>query len=323
MIREFSNKLHRLFRLIYEPLCRTYAKLSMPRDEPADKLMTLLVAIEFLQTHRYWPRFKKPRSFSEKVCSRMLYDRDPNWTLLTDKLSLRKYIENSGRSEYLTHLLWTGDKPEAIPHDQLPSRYVIKTNHGCGYNIIVMDNLRMDNAKVALQLRKWLKENFCTDRSLGVEWHYKNIEPQILIEEFLDDNGKPPLDYKFFCFSGRVEYVLVTFDRHSDPFEKHFTRDFFPLDLWNGCRQYPGKVERPKNYEEMLALAESISQGFDFIRVDLYNLQGRIYFGELTCSPAGGLARFIPRDYDFVFGERWKTGGKNIRLVPGKRGCAE
>lgn len=296
----------KLFEYIYQPMIRAYAKHSMPRDEPADRFMTFLFALQFWHEHRYWPHLGNPRSFSEKVVSRMLYDRNPRWTILSDKLSMREHVANIIGDEFMIPVLWSGDNPEEIPFSTLPPKYVIKTNHACSYNIIVKDKTPVDQKEIQHLLKSWLGINFCEDTFLGAAWAYKNIKPMIIVEEFVDDDGKVPLDYKFFCFSGYAEYLLITFDRHEAPYEKHFTRKFVPLDLWNGYRQYPRCVERPKNYEQMISLAESLAQGFDFIRVDFYNVGGRIYVGELTCYPAGGLARFIPREYDYIFGDKWK-----------------
>jgi hypothetical protein len=306
MTRDKRKILRILSKIFCQPICRAYAKHNMARDEPANRIMTFLVSLQFLMEHLYWPHLRNPRSFSEKIFARMLFDRNPIWSMITDKLAVREYVADKLGREYLIPMIWRGDRPEEIPFSELPSKFVIKTNHGCGYNIIVKEGEQLDQAKVIIRLNKWLSENFCQDRYWGIEWAYKNIRPKIFIETFLDDNGKVPLDYKFFCFSGRVEFILITFDRHEDPFEKHFDRDFTPLDLWNGCRQFPGRVERPKNFAQMLDVSEKLAGGFDFMRVDLYNVDGQIFFGELTSYPGGGLARFIPRKYDFVFGEKWK-----------------
>jgi hypothetical protein len=206
----------------------------------------------------------------------------------------------------LIPLLWSGDNPEEIPFEQLPLKFVIKATHGCKYDIIVKDKTQMDQTKARLQLKKWLGENFCQDKFLGTEWAYKNIKPSIIVESFLDDNGNVPVDYKFLCFSGRAEFLQMNFDRFGDASEKFFDRDFNPLDLWNGTRQYQGKVVRPDNYEGMIRVAESLSRDLDFIRVDLYSVGGRIYVGELSCYPSGASDQFIPRKYDFLFGEKWK-----------------
>ncbi|MBN1363502.1 MAG: hypothetical protein JW976_01720 [Syntrophaceae bacterium] len=236
----------------------------------------------------------------------MLFDRDQKWTMLLDKWRVRSYIAGKVGSDHLIPLLWRGDKPEEIPFDELPLKFVIKANHGCGYNIIIKDKTQLNQVNTRLQLNKWLDENFCQDKYLGTAWAYKNIKPTIIVESFLEDNGDVPTDYKFFCFSGRTKYLQMNFDRFGDPYEKTFDRDFNPLDLWQGTRQYPEKVVRPDSYEDMVRLAESLAKGFDFIRVDLYNVDCQIYVGELTCYPGGGNVQWIPRKYDFLLGEKWK-----------------
>jgi hypothetical protein len=160
--------------------------------------------------------------------------------------------------------------------------------------------------KAVRQLKRWLSENFGRDRVLGTAWAYKNITPAIMVEEFLEENGNVPLDYKFFCFSGRAEFIQMNFDRFGDAWEKTLDREFMPLDLWQGTRQYEGEISRPNNFAKMIRVAETLSEGLDFIRVDMYNVRDRLYVGELSCYPGGGRIRFIPRKYDFILGEKWK-----------------
>jgi hypothetical protein len=293
----------KLWKLIYWPICRMYSRRL--QDNAADTLMCLLVGIYFYSVHRYWPNFKKPRSFSEKVCNRMLFDRNPQWTMLSDKFGVRDFVANKIGTEYLIPLLWAGVDSEKIPFDELPQKYVIKASHGCGYNIIVKDKKKVNSKTTIHLLKKWIGENFWRDRVIGNAWAYKNIKPTIIVEAFLECNGNIPEDFKFFCFSGRVEMIQVSFDRYGDASEKLLDRTFSPLPLWNGLKLYQGSVLRPDNFEGMVKVAESLARDLDFIRVDLYNVSGRIYFGELTCYPAGGLARFIPRNYDYTLGDKW------------------
>jgi hypothetical protein len=242
----------------------------------------------------------------EKVWNRMLFDRDPLWTMFSDRFRVREYVDRKVGSEYLVPLLWTGDEPEEIPFDELPLKFVIKTNHGCGYNILVKDKTKLGQTRAKRQLKKWLGENFCQDKFLGTEWGYKNIKPTIMVESFLENNGSVPEDYKFFCYSGQAEFCKVDFDRFTDHSERFFDRDLNPLNLYGkGIKQYQGKFVLPDNYKDMVRVAESIAQGIDFIRVDLYSVGGRIYFGELTCYHGGGLIRLSPRKYDFLLGEKW------------------
>jgi hypothetical protein len=165
-----------IWRLLYWPICRGYERHILG-DKPADPVIRFLCGLYFLKAHGYWPHFNSPRSLMEKVWNRMLFDRDPKWTMFSDRLRARDYVANKVGGEYLVPLLWTGDKPEEIPFDKLPLKFVIKTNHGCGYNIFVRDKTQLGQTRAKRQLKKWLGENFCEDKFLGTEWGYKNIRP--------------------------------------------------------------------------------------------------------------------------------------------------
>ena len=300
-----------IFKYLYLPACRAYAKYVLG-DKRADAIMYWLFVPYFLCIHRYWPNFKNPKSFSEKIWHRKLYNRDPLLTLVSDKLLVRDYIAKHNGVNYLIPLLWQGDNPADIPFDNLPEKFVIKANHGCGYNIIVQDKMKLDKEKTKQRLSAWLNENFCQDTGTGIAWAYKNIKPAIIVEAFIGENGQIPIDYKFFCYAGCAEFVQVSFGRFGDASERLCDRNFKPLDAWNGLKLYDDEIKQPDNYEEMLKLADVLSQGFDFIRVDLYSVGKRIYFGELTCYHAGGRARFIPKEYDFIFGEKWVINNQPV-----------
>jgi len=289
---------------LYFLICRCYAKYVLG-DMPSDTVMRFLCAPYFWYIHRYWPDFKNPRTFSEKIWHRMLYNRDPLLTLISDKYRVRDYVAKKGGADYLIPLLWHGENPEDIPFDKLPNKFVIKANHGCGYNIIVHDKTTIDKKIVKKKLQSWLSANFCQDTYFGIAWAYKNIKPSIIVESFIGNDCQVPIDYKFFCYAGCAEFVQVSIDRFGDASERLLDRNFESLDVWNGLKLYQGEIVRPNNYDEMLKVAESLAQGFDFIRVDLYSVDSRIYLGELTCYPAGGMAPFIPKEYDFIFGKKW------------------
>ena len=299
------NLINAFLKIVILPTCRAYAKHILS-DKPADKAMSNLCSIYFWFVHRYWPQLKNPESFSEKILHRMLYNRDDLLTLISDKWLVREYITKKAGSNYLVPLIWHGDKPEDIPFGELPQQFVIKCNHGCGYNILVQNKTQLDIPNTKKLLKKWLNENFCQDKYLGAEWAYKNIKPTIIIEEFIGRNGQVPVDFKFFCYAGRAGFIQVSLDRFSDASEKILDRDFNQIDVWNGVKQYTGKIERPANYESMLTLADTLATDLDFVRVDLYSVGGKIYFGELTCYPAGAAAPFEPKEYDYIFGEKWQ-----------------
>lgn len=300
----FKNATNKVIKLVLWPLCRLYAKRL--GDQPADNLYSFLSSIVFFHYHNYWPNLKKPRSFSEKIFYRMLFDRRNILTTLSDKLEARNYVANKAGRQFLIPLIGDFTEPDQIRPELLPDKFILKANHGCGFIRIIKNKSFIDFKEEKRLMKAWLNTNFCLNTSFGQAWAYKNISPRILVEEFLEESGKPPTDFKFLCSSGRVEYILLVYDRFDLHREKHFSRDFVPLDLWNGVEQHPGPFFPPDNLDEMILLAEKLSEGFDFVRIDLYNIMGRIYFGEFTFYPAGGLARFTPREWDFIFGEKWK-----------------
>lgn len=296
-----------MFKLLYWPICRLYNRYIL-KDRPADGLIRFLVSFQFYSVHRFWPDFLHPERFSEKLWSRMLHNRNPLLTLISDKFRVREYVADKVGSACLIPLLWHGDKPEEIPFFHLPSQFVIKANHGCGYNILVPDKSKLNPVEIRLKLDTWLNQNFCQDKFLGTEWGYKNISPMILVESFIGENEKPPLDYKFYCFSGCVEIITVHFDRYEEHKTKAFHRDFSPYIFRPDFKQYNGPFQQPSNLQEMIGLAESLASDFDFIRVDLYSIGANIYFGELTPYPAGvgSIRGFDLASLDYVIGEKWK-----------------
>jgi hypothetical protein len=301
----FNKIINKLLFLLYVPICKAYARHL--GDKPADVFFRLLCSIPFMRSYHFWPNFVQPRTFSEKVWSRQLHTRDPKLTMISDKFQVRNYVAEKLGNTYLVPLLWDGDRPEEIPFDKLPNKFVIKTNHGCEYNIIIKDKTHLDKKKVTLQLKKWLDENFCNKTFLGIAWAYKNIKPHIIIESFLEENGKAPLDYKFFCFSGRMEFFKIDFARFEDHAATYFDRKLNKLDLIEiGFKQYQGKIELPNDFEDMIRVAESLSEGFDFIRVDLYYVNNKIYFSELTPYPGGISQKLDPVSFDYIFGEKWR-----------------
>lgn len=295
-------------KLLYWPLCRAYARHL--GDRPADPILRWLCIPQFWSVYRFWPDFVHPHRFSEKLWNRMLYDRNPIFPVIMDKLLVRDYVAKNAGNEHLIPLLWSGEDPEDIPFAELPQKFVIKTNHGCGYNILVRDKAQMNSAEIKRQIRRWLSENFGRDKYLGIAWGYKKIKPVIIIETFIEVDQKPPVDYKFYCFSGRAELISLHFDRFEDRKIIALDRDFVRYRFSPGFKQDEIEYQRPHNSEPMVQLAEILSKDFDFMRVDLYSLENKIYFGELTPYPVG-VSAFHSLDIaclDETFGKKW---GKN------------
>jgi hypothetical protein len=295
---------HHLKLNIYWPACRVYAKKIL-KDQPADRTFRFLCSPQFWAVHGFWPNFRNPERFSEKLWSRMLHDRDPLLTQVTDKLAVRDYVSQRIGEDFLVPLLWVGEDPDAIPFDDLPSQFIIKTNHGAGYYVIAMENSDLDLRITRQLLKSWLSENYCEDKYLGIEWGYKNIPPKLLIENLLVVDGELPIDYKFFCYQGHVEFVFLHYDRLQGQKTKVFDRLFDDL-AWDieGGRD-DRKISRPRNFETMINVAESLSSDFKFLRVDLYSVNDRIYFSELTPYPGGIGVKLLPDHYDYVYGNLW------------------
>lgn len=238
-------------------------------------------------------RLDDPRTFNEKTQWLKLYDSTPEKSRLADKYIVREWVKQKIGAQYLIPLLGVYDSPECIDFDGLPSRFVLKCNHGCAYNIIVKDKSRLDVDEARGLLRRWLSEDYGSKH--GMELHYKNIKPRIIAEKFMgedEDDGDLP-DYKFWCFGGKCFYIQFLSER-----QKHLKMVFFDRD-WNVMPfvydHIPNKnpPPKPENLQEMLAIAEKLSPGFPFVRVDLYRLRsGKIYFGEMTFTSAAGGGRW-------------------------------
>jgi hypothetical protein len=300
------NLINALIKSVYLPFCRAYSR-SFVRDKPADFLLRLFSSLYFWRVHGYWPQLRTPRSFEEKVTARMLFDRDPKWTLLSDKLRVRDYVEKRAGKDVLIPLLWSGTRSRDIPFDTFPDQFVIKANHGCGYNIIVSDISQFNTELTKSKIDAWLNENFCHDYILGTAWAYRNISPSIIVESFIGGHGKPPVDYKFFCFDGKVEMFKMDFDRFTDHSVAFFDRRCQKLDVHEkGLKRFSGLITLPDSIHEMIEVAERLATGLDFIRVDLYNNSNRTFFGELTCYPSGGNGPWVPESFDFNCGAKWK-----------------
>jgi hypothetical protein len=250
------------------------------------------------------PNLKNPTTFNEKVVYKILYDRRPILTRLQDKLQARDYVTERIGARYLTELYHVCRSPAEIEWLKLPRRFVIKTNHGSGMNIFVADKARIDVTSIALRLETWLAMNFY---DACREWAYRDIRPTIFIEEMLsDDNGGMAIDWKFFTFDGRAEFLQVDVDRFTQQKRNVYDRRLNRLPFRGNHPNSPTDPKFPDNIDLMFSLADKLGIGLDFVRIDMYNLGGRIVFGEFTNYPGAGLERFYPAKFDKVLGRKWR-----------------
>ncbi len=253
--------------------------------------------------------FKRPNTLNEKLQWKKLYGHSPLHTTITDKYSVREYITKRIGKDYLIPLVTVLDDPDRFELANLPQSFVAKVNHGSGQNRIVRDKCQVDELEIRRCLKRWFSNNHYYESK---EPQYRDIKPRIIVEELLtDDDGKIPLDYKLHCFNGRVEAIQVDIDRFGDHRRNFYSKDWNLLPFtWSQWDKYGPKwengsaIEKPRELAKMIDIAGTLSQPFDYIRVDLYCLRNRIYFGELTLNHGGGWERFDPPEYDKIFGDK-------------------
>ena len=233
---------------------------------------------------------------------RFLNKENPEYNDYVDKYKVREFVSNVIGEEYLIPLLGAYDKPEEIDYEKLPNQFVLKLNHGSGYNIIVKEKNKENINNINKKLNKWIKEDYY---KIKKEYQYKNVKKKIVCEKYINDSKGELLDYKFFCFNGKPEFVKVDFDRFQNHKVNFYNSNWELLNLQEtGWGNNKNKVDKPKNFSEMLEIARKLSTKFQFVRVDLYNVDGKIYFGELTFTPASGKHSFTPLEKDREIAER-------------------
>lgn len=251
----------------------------------------------------YWPNLKKPTTYNEKLMQMKLFRIPHNASLLSDKLAVRGFVKEMIGERYLNTLYFSGDLPDEIDFDALPEKFVIKTNNGCEGNIIVKEKADINIPNIKATIRTFLKQKF---GYLTNESWYLGIKPKILIEEFMEaENGDVPDDYKFFCFHGVCKFIQVNKNRFSNHNILFYDENWIALPF--GLSHYPHSVDvaKPENFEDMKEIAQKLSKGYDFVRVDLYSYKGLIKFGEMTFAPNAGWKPFNPPTYDAILGKMW------------------
>jgi hypothetical protein len=253
------------------------------------------------------PRLRHPQTFTEKVLHKMVFDRDPRLTLFADKFAVREYVKATlGGDEHLTQLHAVIDTPSHIRELQLPDRFVMKPNHMSDAVKIVRDATAVRRAELEALATSWLKRNYGIEMG---EWAYRAIRPRVLFEELLEFGGELAIDYDIYCFDGEPRFVRVLEGKFGlEPRATVYDTEFrLHAARLAKAPFLPVTEERapPPNFERMLEIARQLSRGTDFIRVDLYNLGGRIVFGELTNYPHAGRRPFDPADWELRFGGYW------------------
>lgn len=251
-----------------------------------------------------------PISYTEKINYSKLYNVTPDKVTLSDKYKVRSWVEKTIGEQYLIPLLGAYDSYNEIDFESLPDQFVIKCNHDSGSVTIVNDKSAINHKK----LKKFY--DFCIQRNYAYntyEMQYKDITPKIIIEEKLESySGDEINDYKFLCFDGEPHYIWIDVDRHTNHKRKIVDVNWNPQEF----KQYDYQekmVQKPDDFELMMSLVRKLCCGFDHVRVDLYNVDGRVYFGEMTFTNGSGYEKISPAEWDYKLGELWKldTGARS------------
>ena len=253
--------------------------------------------------HRRLPNLARPTRFTEKVIRRKLFDRDPRLPTMADKVAVKEFVAATIGAQYVTPTLWSGESLPPLQERDWPVPYVLKANNGSGTNIFVRRADEVDWGAIESRCRTWLAASHAR---WAAEWAYAEIAPKLMVEPHIGDPSRLPLDYKLFVFGGTVRYVEVDTDRALDHKRTFFDRDWRRQPFSLGYPLDPRPIARPASLEAMIAAAETLSEGFSFVRIDVYDIDGAPRFGEMTFYPDAGIARFSPDSVDLEFGALWR-----------------
>ena len=253
-----------------------------------------------------------PKTYNQKLQWLKLNYRKPEFTQLVDKYGVREFVKERIGEQYLIPLLGVWNQVEEIPFEELPNQFVLKATHDSGGLVICKDKSLLDVSKAKKKLKRSLKHNYYWAQR---EWYYKDVPAKIIAEKYMvDENTKELRDYKFFCFNGEVKFMFVATDRGTDTRSDFFDMNFehIPVKQYYPNADINKVIEKPKLFEEMIDLAEKLSKDIPHVRVDLYEINGKIYFGEMTFFHFSGWKKFEPKYYDELFGSWIELPEKNI-----------
>lgn len=256
----------------------------------------------------YFAHFKKfcnlknPKTYNEKLNWLKLHDKNPIYTRMVDKFEAKEYVKDIIGDQYIIPTLGVWDNFDDIDFDKLPQQFVLKCTHDSEGLVIVKDKDKLDKEMAKNKIESALKQNFFY---IGREWPYKNVKPRIIAEKYMEDHIDGELrDYKFFCFDGEPKAMFVATDRASDNTKvDYFDLNFNHLDIKQKYPHAEQPLRKPVTFEKMIELSKVLSKGFIHVRVDFYEVDGQLYFGELTFYNFSGLIPLEPDKWDKIFGD--------------------
>ena len=282
-----TNKLHEIYHLIEGGIAKVFG------ENTRYKFIYLLRTGKVLN-------LKNPQDLNEKMFWLSRYWRNPLITLCSDKYKVRQFLEEKGCGDILNEQYGVYDRGEDIDFDKLPNKFVLKCNHGSRMNIIVEDKNKLNIPETIATLNKWVKFQY----GRGTEWQYKAIEPKILAEKYLESQDGKMIEYQIFCFNGKPMFFLVRNDLRKSEVDKasieyavSYTMDWKRVYMRKDEEQFNFELPKPANYEKMIEYAKRLSEGFPQVRVDYYEIDDKLVFGELTFSSNGSVQSNYKDEY--------------------------
>lgn len=257
---------------------------------------------------------ENPVTYSEKIQWLKLYDRNPLYINMVDKANVKKIVEKKIGNKYIIPTLGIWNNPEEIDFDMLPSQFVLKCTHDSGGVVICKNKKELDIEKTKRKLAKCLNNDYYMQNR---EWPYKMVERKIIAEQYMEDKEtKELMDYKFFCFWGIPKFMFIATDRMNPKEETKFDfydMEFNHLPFENGHPNSKKEIKKPKQFDKMIEISKKLSNGFPHVRIDLYEINGEIYFGEYTLYHWSGLKKYVPDKWDYIFGKEIELPKKDCR----------
>lgn len=285
-------------KIIENPLLLFMPLLRLLTFYISDKYF--IIAAFFIKFKRI-PNLKHPKTYNEKIQWLKLNDKKSIYSKLADKSMAKKIVGDIIGENHIIKTLGIWDSYDAINFDTLPDQFVLKTTHDSGTVLLCKDKKSFDFIKAKKRLNKSLKSNFYW---VWREWPYKNIKPRIIAEELISDSNSSDLkDYKFFCFNGIPKVMYIASNRSTNTTFDFYDMDFNHLPIINGYDNSKENLIKPKNFETMISLAKEISRDFTHVRVDFYNANDNVFFGEITFYHWSGMVPFEPKKWDRIFGD--------------------
>lgn len=260
--------------------------------------------IRYCLIHGHFPNIENPVYLSEKIQYLKLYERTVLRKCVADRMLVRDFVKERVGEIHLIPQIAVFKKLNRSEWDSLPQKFVLKASHGSGFIRIVKDKTGEKFEEILAETDQWLSTDYY---KFGREWVYKGLERVLIAEELLlDESGNVPSDYKFYCFDGKVKLIQVDIDRFNGQKRFLFNRSFEPLDATLYYPAGENSPDKPRELDDAIRIAEQLSEEFNFIRVDLYIMAGRIFFGEMTNYPANGFQVFEPESYEIEMGNHLK-----------------